>query len=136
MMTPVVLRSPQGVRRFLQWMSSTPDAPADPGVNLLAVSMLSSRLRRVTPPSVFTDDELRRITMPVTVVIGDRDVIYRGGPQAALARAQEFIPNVRTQQLPGVNHFLTLDCPERLITEISAALTYCSQHLRPSAGGA
>ena len=123
MLTPVVLRSPQGVRRFLQWMSSTPDAPTDPGVNVIAVSMLSSRLRRVTPPSVFTDDELRRITTPVTVVIGDRDVIYRGGPQAALARAQEFIPNVRTQQLPGANHLLTLDCPERLITEISAALT-------------
>jgi pimeloyl-ACP methyl ester carboxylesterase len=72
---------------------------------------------------VFTDDELCRITMPVTVVIGERDVIYRGGPQAALARAQGFIPNVRTQQLPGVNHLLTLDCPERVITEISAALT-------------
>jgi pimeloyl-ACP methyl ester carboxylesterase len=85
--------------------------------------MLSSRLRRVTPPSVFTDDELRRITTPVTVVIGDRDVIYRGGPHAALARAQVFIPNVRTQQQPGVNHLLTLDCPERLITEITAALT-------------
>jgi pimeloyl-ACP methyl ester carboxylesterase len=97
MMTPVVLRSSRGVRRFLQWMSSTPGAPADPGVNLIAVSMLSCRLRRVTPPSVFTDDELYRITMPLTVVIGDRDVIYRGGPQAA--------------------------CPERLITEISAALT-------------
>jgi len=89
MLTPVVLRSPQGVRRFLQWMSSTPDAPTDPGVNVIAVSMLSSRLRRVTPPSVFTDDELRRITTPVTVVIGDRDVIYRGGPQAALARVHK-----------------------------------------------
>jgi pimeloyl-ACP methyl ester carboxylesterase len=122
MMTPVVLRSPQGVRRFLQWMSSTPDAPTDPSVNLIAVSMLSSRLRRVTPPSVFTPDQLRRITTPVTVLIGNRDVIYRGGPQGALARAQEFIPNVRTQLLPGANHLLTLDCPEALITQISGAL--------------
>jgi class 3 adenylate cyclase len=31
MMTPVVLRSPRGVRRFLQWMSSTPDAPRRSG---------------------------------------------------------------------------------------------------------
>jgi pimeloyl-ACP methyl ester carboxylesterase len=122
MLTPVVLRSPQGAHRFLQWMSSTPDATTDPGVNLIAVSMLSSRLRRVTPPSVFTDDELRRITTPVTVLIGDRDVIYRGGPQAALARAQELIPKVRTQLLPGANHMLTLDCPDALITQISEAL--------------
>jgi pimeloyl-ACP methyl ester carboxylesterase len=122
MMTPVLLRSPQGARRFLQWMSSTPDAPTDPGVNLITASMLSSRLRRVTPPSVFTDDELRRITTPVTVLIGDRDVIYRGGPRAALARAQELIPTVRTQLLPGANHMLTLDCPDALITQISGAL--------------
>jgi len=122
MMTPVVLRSPRGVSRFLQWMSSTPDASTDPSVNLIAVSMLSCRLRRVTPPSVFTDDQLRRITMPVAVVIGDRDVIYRGGPEAALARAKKLIPNVRTQLLPGANHLLTLDCPEPLITEVSAAL--------------
>jgi pimeloyl-ACP methyl ester carboxylesterase len=60
--------------------------------------------------------------MPVTVLIGDRDVIYRGGPQAALARAQQLIPNVRTQLLAGANHNLTVDCPNALITEISRAL--------------
>ena len=52
MLTPVVLRSPRGTRHFLQWMSSTPDAHTDPALNLIAVSMPSSRLRRVTPPSV------------------------------------------------------------------------------------
>jgi pimeloyl-ACP methyl ester carboxylesterase len=103
-------------------MSSTPNAPTDPGVKLIAVSMLSSRLRRVTPPSVFTGDELRRITTPVTVLIGERDVIYRGGPQAALARAREFIPNVRAQMLPGANHMLPLDCADALITQIFGAL--------------
>ena len=41
---------------------------------------------------MFTDDELRRITTRVFVVIDDRDVIYRGGPQAALARAQNSSP--------------------------------------------
>ncbi len=73
-------------------------------------------------PTVLTDDELRRVSMPVTILIGDRDVIYRGGPKAALARAREFIPDVRTQLLPGANHMLTLDCPEALITQISTAL--------------
>jgi pimeloyl-ACP methyl ester carboxylesterase len=118
-----LLRSPSRIRRFQQWLSSTPDASSDPSVNLIAVSMLTSRpLRLVRLPSVLTDDELRRITMPVTVLIGDRDVIYRGGPQAALARAQQLIPYVRTQLLPGANHSLTVDCPNALITEISRAL--------------
>jgi pimeloyl-ACP methyl ester carboxylesterase len=122
MLTPVLLRSPHGARRFLQWMSSTPNAPTDPCVNLIAVSMLSSRLRRVTPPSVFTDDELHRITTPVTVFIGERDVIYHRGPHAAFARAQKLIPNVCTHMLPAANHLLTLDCPDALLTPILRAL--------------
>lgn len=122
-MIAILLRSPSQIHRFQQWLSSTPDAPSDPSLNLIAVSMLTSRpLHQVRLPSVLTDDELRRITMPVTVLIGDRDVIYCGGPQAALARAQQLIPNVRTQLLPGANHNLTLDCPNTLITEIFRAL--------------
>jgi pimeloyl-ACP methyl ester carboxylesterase len=123
-MIPMLLRSPSRIRNFQQWLSSTPDASSDPSLNLIAVSMLTSRPLRWLRllPSVLADDELRRITMPVTVLIGDRDVIYRGGPQAALARAQQLIPNVRTQLLPGANHNLTLDCPNTLITEISRAL--------------
>jgi pimeloyl-ACP methyl ester carboxylesterase len=122
MMTPVLMRSPRGVSRFLQWMSNTADAPSEPSVNLIGVGMLSCRLRRVTPPSVLADDELRRMAMPVTVVIGNRDVIYRGGPAGALARAQQFIPNVHTQLVPGANHLLTLDCPKLLTTGLSRAL--------------
>src|SRR5262245_59287909 len=49
MLAPVMLRSRSGVRHFLQWMSTTPDATSDPTVDRLAVTMLASRLRRVTP---------------------------------------------------------------------------------------
>lgn len=123
MMTPILLRSPARVRDSLQWMSSTPNAFDDPVVKLIALNVLAARpLRRLVLPTVFTDEELRRIAMPVTVLIGDRDVIYRGGPEAALARAQQFIPNVHTHLLPGANHMLTLDCPEVLNAEISSAL--------------
>ncbi len=122
-LTQMLLRSPSRLRDSLQWLSSTPDALADPGVDLLRVSMLTTRpLRRVIVPTVLTDDELRRIRMPVTVLIGEREVIYRGGPKAALARAQRLIPNVRTRLLAGANHMLTLDCPDALITEMSGAL--------------
>ena len=52
---------------------------------------------------------------PEVVVIGDREVLYRGGPEAALARAQRLIPNVRAHLVPGANHILTLDCPETVV---------------------
>jgi pimeloyl-ACP methyl ester carboxylesterase len=71
--------------------------------------------RRVHPEDV-------GIVPPEVVVIGDREVLYRGGPEAALARAQRLIPNVRAHLVPGTNHILTLDCPETVVDQMTAAL--------------
>jgi pimeloyl-ACP methyl ester carboxylesterase len=108
----------------MQWVSSTPDATSDPAVELILTSMLSCRSLRqeMMPPTVLTDDELRQITAPTAVFIGDREVIYRAGPNAALERAQMLIPNVRTVLVPGANHMLTLDAPELIVGEMMTAL--------------
>jgi len=120
-----LLRSRALTRQALQWMSSTPNAISDSVVALIATSMLSSRTvgSQLRPPTVLTDDELRRISAPTTVLIGSQEVIYRGGPEAALARAKTLIPNVRTELIPGANHILTLDAPEAVVAEMTAALT-------------
>jgi pimeloyl-ACP methyl ester carboxylesterase len=123
MVTPNVLRSPSLMRRSVQWLSAKPIAGSDPGVELLLVNAMSCRpfRREMLIPTVLTDDELQRIGGKVTVLIGDRDVIYRGGPEAALARAAKNIPNARTRLLPNANHILTHDCPEELVTQMREA---------------
>jgi pimeloyl-ACP methyl ester carboxylesterase len=125
MLTASFTRSSFLIRRSLQWLSTTPDAASDPAVELIALSAMNCRpgRREMIVPTVLTDDELRQIGAQVCVLIGDRDVIYRGGPSAAITRAQQHIPNVRTHLVPNANHMLTVDCPERLVTEILAALT-------------
>jgi pimeloyl-ACP methyl ester carboxylesterase len=124
MLTPNVLRSPSLMRRSVQWLSAMPIAASDPSVELLLVNTMSCRpfRRDIVLPTVLTDDELCRIGGQVTVLIGDRDVIYRGGPRAALARAAQRIPHVRTHLLPDTNHILTHDCPEALIAQMREAL--------------
>jgi pimeloyl-ACP methyl ester carboxylesterase len=119
-----LLRSPDRARRFMQWLSSTPDVDSDPVADLITTNLMSNRMlpTTVTPPTVLSDDTLRRIKAPTTVLIGDREVIYRGGPAAALARAQKLIPNVRVQLVPGANHMLTLDAPELVVNEMTTAL--------------
>lgn len=137
MLAPGLLRSRFLAHRAVQWVSTTPDAMSDPVVALIAENLMACRpmRREMMPPTVLTDDELRRLSAQVTVLIGDREVIYRGGPQAALARAQKLIPNVHTQLMANANHMLTLDCPNLLITEMLAALAdpTSDQHLsRPT----
>jgi pimeloyl-ACP methyl ester carboxylesterase len=119
-----LLRSPERARRFAQWLSSTPNVESDPTVDLIVTALLSGRVLQtgLTPPTVLSDDTLRRISAPTTVVMGDREVIYRGGPRAALARAQNLIPDVQTHLIAGANHMLTIDCPEELVGTLTEAL--------------
>jgi pimeloyl-ACP methyl ester carboxylesterase len=53
-------------------------------------------------PSVFSDDELRALHMPVLLLIGDGEVIY--DPAKALARAQALLPNFKGELVPQSNH--------------------------------
>jgi len=59
-----------------------------------------ARLLRESRPAV-TADHLAKLTMPVLVVIGERDV---AGPGEPLADA---LPDARCITLPGVDHFST-----------------------------
>jgi pimeloyl-ACP methyl ester carboxylesterase len=117
-------RSPDRARGFVQWLSSTPNVEIDPTADLIVTALLSNKPvpTGLTPPSVLSDDMLRRIAVPTTVLIGDREVIYRGGPHAAIGRAQRLIPDVRTRLIPGANHMLTVDCPSELADELLLAL--------------
>ena len=117
-------RSPDRARSFVQWLSSTPNVETDPAADLIVTALLSNRPvpAGVAPPTVLSDDALRRIAAPTTVLIGDREVIYRGGPHAAIARAQRLIPDVRTYLIPGANHMLTVDRPKELGDELLNAL--------------
>ena len=119
-----LLRSPERARRFTQWLSSTPNVESDPIVDLILTALLSGKALHtgLTPPTVLSDDTLQRISAPTTVVIGDREVIYRGGPRAALARAQKLIPDVHTHLIAGANHMLTIDCPKELVGTLAEAL--------------
>jgi pimeloyl-ACP methyl ester carboxylesterase len=94
MVSATILPSRAVAGRALQWAAGGSDVTSDPGLALAVTSMVSSRpfRREFLPPTKLTDDELRRISAPTTVLLGDREVIYAGGPQAALARAQRLIP--------------------------------------------
>jgi pimeloyl-ACP methyl ester carboxylesterase len=102
MVPATMLHSRLVAERALQWPASRPDT-ADPVSTLAVERFLSCRaLAQLPPPTRLTDVELRRISAPTTVLLGDREVIYAGGPQAALARAQRLIPNVDARLLSPV----------------------------------
>jgi pimeloyl-ACP methyl ester carboxylesterase len=53
-------------------------------------------------PSVFSDEELRALHVPVLLLIGEGEVIY--DPAKALARARQLIPNFEGELVPQSSH--------------------------------
>lgn len=57
----------------------------------------------------FSDDDLKSITSPVLVLIGDNDVI---NSEESLERAKKYLRNSKTQIVKDAGHFLTIDQPK------------------------
>lgn len=65
---------------------------------------------RVGAEVLFTDEELRRLTMPVLLIAGARDVVRPSAPMAA--RLQGLLPHLTVRILPEAGHVLANLSPE------------------------
>jgi pimeloyl-ACP methyl ester carboxylesterase len=99
------------VTSFMRWLGLA-ENPADPDthqlsdfVHLMYLGLKHFEMAQETArvmPTVFSDGELRSITMPTLVLFGDREVICN--PAAALARARRLIPDCRGELVSGARH--------------------------------
>ena len=56
------------------------------------------------PIPVFSEQELRRLTMPTLVVVGGRDVVF--DTAETLRRVESAVPSARVTMLPHAGHGL------------------------------
>jgi pimeloyl-ACP methyl ester carboxylesterase len=87
-------------------MNDTPgDKVARIALDLIYLGLKHFRMppetARITA-SVFSDDELRALHLPVLLLIGDREVMY--DPAKALARARRLIPDFKGELVPRCSH--------------------------------
>jgi len=71
-------------------------------------------------PFVFPVDELRKIKLPVQMLIGDHDKL---NPLSVLRQARQMIPHIQTEIIPNAGHFLSMEQPELVDARILEFLT-------------
>jgi pimeloyl-ACP methyl ester carboxylesterase len=75
-------------------------------------------------PTVLTDTELRSISVPTLLLLGQQEKLY--DPVAALERAQHLIPFVEGELIPNAGHTLNMEQPELVNERI---LQFLAQHV-------
>jgi pimeloyl-ACP methyl ester carboxylesterase len=79
------------------------------------------RLPSTVLPVPYTDEELRGVTNPTLLLIGQQETLY--DPVPALARAKKLIPNIRAELIPQASHDLPVSQPEAVNRRILEFLT-------------
>jgi pimeloyl-ACP methyl ester carboxylesterase len=76
--------------------------PIPDGVEDILTTVMSNFKPRVGVPVIFTDEELRRLTVPVFLIGGDQDGIFDNEKNAR--RLGRLVPDLTVKTVPGAGH--------------------------------
>ena len=93
------------------------DGPADRAVLEAVLDNFAGFRPRTEQLPIFTDQGLRALSMPVSVIVGERDRMFDSAGTARRMRA--LVPNARVRVLPGVGHAV-LDRTETVLEFLRA----------------
>lgn len=102
------------ITSFMKWMAVEGFVTNELFVDQFVLGMKEFRIKIRAFPTVFSDDELRRIKVHTLLLIGEEEVIYN--PKAAVNRAKQLIQNVEAEVIANASHGLPMERP-RLVNE-------------------
>lgn len=127
LLAPAASLRPFSLRFYLTFLLMAPLAFSAPTLRLLIGEFSAVRSRipeelhrqiwetrharpRLSTPTVYSPEELRRLAVPTLLLVGARDIIY--SPRKVLDRAKRQIADFEGELIPGAGHLLTLDRPD------------------------
>ena len=117
-----LLRQDWVIYRMIGWLTTRQDYRKMEVIDQFRIGIQNIAFIPNGLPNVFRSEELKRLTMPVLVMIGDREVIYTQRPEKVLARATMHIPNVRSMLIENGGHACPLDQPDEINQQLAAFL--------------
>jgi pimeloyl-ACP methyl ester carboxylesterase len=89
-----------GARRVVRMLFAR--QPIPDGVEDILTTVMTHFKPRVGIPVIFTDEELRRLTMPIFLIGGDQDVFFDNEKSAL--RLGRLVPDLTVKIVPGAGH--------------------------------
>lgn len=91
-----------GLKRMNQMLYAEQSIPE--GVTEITSVMMRNFNARMGALPLFTDDELRRLTMPTLLMVGSKDALR--DEEKIAARLRQFVPQLTVRIVPGAGHAL------------------------------
>jgi pimeloyl-ACP methyl ester carboxylesterase len=115
------LPHPERTRRFIEFLSAPGRAIDENDCELLHM-VFCYHHTNPEPPPPFRDSQLRRLNMPIQLLIGEHDRVF--SPHDVLKRARSNLPGLREAAiLPGVGHGILRDNAELVMNHMRAFIS-------------
>jgi pimeloyl-ACP methyl ester carboxylesterase len=108
----------EGLIRFFHWLTRGYAVNPDYG-EMMVQGILNTR----QPPlraSPFSEAELRSLTNPALLVVGEKSLIY--DPGKVIERARRFVANLEVETIPNGSHALNMEQAEAVNRRVSGFL--------------
>ncbi len=117
MIPRILFKSSDKAAHELATLLSPPNEPPDPFTIEIFELMLASRFRSEQNAPLLSDLELRRMTAPIFLLMGQHEVSFN--PYKAIKRGVSLLPNVITAEIvPGVGHTMVHRQPDWVIGRV------------------
>lgn len=103
------------IKRFIGGISMKGYSQEDPVHEQMILGIMNMRKVSFMRP-VFTEEEFKRMDMPILLMIGDHEIMY--DPRKALDNATRLIPGLQKELIPNANHMLNRDQVEMINARI------------------
>jgi pimeloyl-ACP methyl ester carboxylesterase len=106
-MIPLRMLGPWGTRKLREMiLGRSPDNPSPALQHFLNfVSLIHENFRgRMVKMPVFSDDALKRLTMPVLAIVGGKDVLLDSAQTKR--RLEQNVPHAETRYFPDAGHYI------------------------------
>lgn len=118
---PAIIPSRALVHKTFCWLSATGHSVDERLADQMFLGVRHFRFAKGMYPSVFTDDELRRLRVPTLLLIGEQEVIY-ADLHRAVDRAVKLIPGIQAELVPNASHLLIMERPDVVNQRVLAFL--------------
>ncbi|MBX3083796.1 MAG: alpha/beta hydrolase [Anaerolineae bacterium] len=99
----------KNIHRFIQSTTTMPLDERHVLIEQLMMGIKHFKPQQMGTPifSVFKDDELRQLTMPTLLLIGEHEIIYK--PTVVFERARRLLPHLEAELIMGGGHLFPID---------------------------
>ncbi|WP_227395454.1 alpha/beta fold hydrolase [Jeotgalibacillus aurantiacus] len=111
------------VSSFCRWLTHERKPEQDDLFKLYYIGQTSVVWEYVmTPPKMFKNEELSKLSVPVTVAVGENEVIYK--PEKLIKAAKEKFPQCSVNMISKAAHMIPVEAPEETANLIQSIFSH------------